>query len=77
MTRTQYGNTPWGKWFLEMLSDYDDAGRLSRGKTYANTGKVNALVINENSVGAKVKGKPKQFRLLLNTRFRLLCKKRK
>lgn len=56
MARTQYGTTPWGEWFLDMLKSYDDAGRLSRGKTYANTGKVTSLVITECSVAAKVKG---------------------
>ena len=58
MARQTYGTTPWGAWFLEMLKAYDDSGRLSRGKTYANTGKVNSLVVNGQTAGAKVKGKP-------------------
>ncbi|UTC67050.1 MULTISPECIES: DEAD/DEAH box helicase [unclassified Treponema] len=56
MARQSYGTTPWGAWFLEMLKAYDDSGRLSRGKTYANTGKVNSLVVNGQTAGAKVKG---------------------
>lgn len=56
MARTKYGTTPWGKWFLEMLDAFDDSGRLARGKSYANTGKVSSLIIKENSVAAKVKG---------------------
>ena len=56
MARQTYGTTPWGAWFLEMLKAYDDSGRLSRGKTYANTGKVNSLVVNGQTAGAKVKG---------------------
>nr|WP_252723503.1 hypothetical protein [Treponema pedis] len=56
MTRINYGTTPWGEWFLDMLKSYDDSGRLSRGKTYANTGKVTSLVVKERTVAAKVKG---------------------
>ncbi|WP_024467311.1 DEAD/DEAH box helicase [Treponema pedis] len=56
MTRIHYGTTPWGEWFLDMLKSYDDSGRLSRGKTYANTGKVTSLVVKERTVAAKVKG---------------------
>ena len=56
MVRQSYGTTPWGEWFLDMLKSYDDSGRLSRGKTYANTGKVTSLVIKERSAAAKVKG---------------------
>lgn len=52
----EYGTTPWGQWFLEMLSCYNFSARLQRGKTYANTGKVQSIVVKERSVAAKVKG---------------------
>ena len=55
--KNTYGVTAWGQWFLEMLSAYNTAGRLNRGKTYANTGKVQSLVINERSAAAKVAGR--------------------
>lgn len=54
--RVTYGNTVWGKLFLDILSTYDDPGRLQRGRTYANTGKVKELKIEGVKVTAKVKG---------------------
>ena len=56
MARSKYGTTPWGAWFLRMLESYDGDGRVSRGKSYANTGKVDSLVITGNKVAARVAG---------------------
>ena len=56
MARSKYGTTPWGAWFLRMLGSYDGEGRVSRGKSYANTGKVDSLVITGNKVAARVAG---------------------
>lgn len=56
MASKQYGTTAWGAWFLKMLSRYDGSGRLSRGKTYANTGKVTSLHVDGQRVVAKVSG---------------------
>ena len=56
MARSKYGMTPWGAWFLRMLESYDGNGRVSRGKSYANTGKVDSLVITGNKVAARVAG---------------------
>ena len=56
MARSKYGTTPWGAWFLRMIESYDGDGRVSRGKSYANTGKVNSLVITGNKVAARVAG---------------------
>ena len=56
MARSKYGTTPWGAWFLRMLESYDGEGRVSRGKSYANTGKVDSLVITGNKVAARVAG---------------------
>jgi superfamily II DNA or RNA helicase len=52
----KYGITPWGRWFAEALADFDESGRLSRGKSYANTGKVPELRFEGCSAIAKVKG---------------------
>ncbi|WP_304226360.1 DEAD/DEAH box helicase [Gracilinema caldarium] len=52
----QYGTTPWGAWFVEVLGTYGIDARLQRGKTYANTGKVLSLIIQNRKVTAKVKG---------------------
>ena len=57
MARSKYGMTPWGAWFLRMIESYDGDGRVSRGKTYANTGKVDSLVIQNNKVAARVAGR--------------------
>ena len=56
MARSKYGTMPWGAWFLRMLESYDGNGRVSRGKSYANTGKVDSLVITGNKVAARVAG---------------------
>ena len=47
MARSKYGMTPWGAWFLRMIESYDGDGRVSRGKSYANTGKVDSRKLKE------------------------------
>ena len=54
--RKTYGNTWWGRSWIEALEQIDDA-RLKRGKTYANTGKVLNLDVSDNVVAARVSGK--------------------
>ncbi|MDR0872643.1 MAG: SWIM zinc finger family protein, partial [Prevotellaceae bacterium] len=56
MAQKQYGVTPWGKWFLDTLFSFGYEERLARGKSYANTGKVEALNISDGKVTAKIKG---------------------
>ncbi len=56
MVVKQYGTTLWGDEFLEAIERSTDSGRLSRGKTYANTGKVYAVELDKNGINAKVKG---------------------
>ncbi|PIE98165.1 MAG: helicase [Treponema sp.] len=56
MARNKYGTTPWGKWFLKMLSNYDGSGRLTRGRTYANTGRVENIKISGRVISSRVKG---------------------
>lgn len=53
---SSFGLTPWGRWFVEALDGYDESGRLSRGKSYANTGKVSQLDFEGCAAIAKVKG---------------------
>ena len=58
MTRGyDYGLTPWGRWFAEALDGFDENGRLSRGKSYADTGKVLELAVESKLVVAQVKGR--------------------
>ncbi len=56
MARKKYGTTAWGAWFLDMLASYDGDGRLNRGKSYANTGKVDSVHISGRRVAARVAG---------------------
>ncbi|MCL2129712.1 MAG: SWIM zinc finger family protein, partial [Treponema sp.] len=55
--KNQYGVTPWGSWFLDVLDSYEMGARLDRGRTYANTGKVLSLELEPGRAIAKVKGK--------------------
>lgn len=54
-TRKTYGNTWWGKKWIEALERID-SNRLARGKTYANTGKVQNIKISQGSLKARVQG---------------------
>jgi superfamily II DNA or RNA helicase len=54
---TTFGTTAWGRWFAESLEAFDENGRLSRGKSYANTGKVFELEAEGRTVRAKVEGR--------------------
>ncbi|MDR0624153.1 MAG: SWIM zinc finger family protein, partial [Treponema sp.] len=61
MARQNYGATPWGKWFIEVLDSYEMGARLDRGRSYANTGKVLSLEIEDGKAAAKVKGHYRPF----------------
>lgn len=56
MARVQYGTTIWGGEFLKAIEKETDSGRLSRGKTYANTSKVYDVVLQSKTISAKVTG---------------------
>jgi uncharacterized Zn finger protein/superfamily II DNA or RNA helicase len=56
-----YGITPWGRRFAEALDGFDVGGRLSRGASYANTGKVLSLNAGDCFVEARVKGRSRPF----------------
>ena len=51
-----YGTTLWGAEFLKAIEYETDRGRLSRGKTYANTGKIYDIELKAKSISAKVRG---------------------
>ncbi|MCC7553840.1 MAG: DEAD/DEAH box helicase [Methanobacteriaceae archaeon] len=51
-----YGKTWWGEKWLDAVEGVDFTNRIPRGKTYANTGKVYDIQINDNIVTAKVEG---------------------
>ncbi|MCL2480062.1 MAG: SNF2-related protein, partial [Treponema sp.] len=54
--KNQYGVTPWGSWFVDVLDSYEMGERLNRGRTYANTGRVLSLELDAGRAVAKVKG---------------------
>jgi uncharacterized Zn finger protein len=56
MGRIEYGQTWWGKQWLNALTAVDWDNRLPRGKTYANNGSVRHFEIGENKIAAKVQG---------------------
>lgn len=63
-TRKTYGNTWWGKQWLQTMTDIDYSNRLPRGKTYANKGLVKDLEIMGNIISAKVQGSdPKPYKV--------------
>jgi superfamily II DNA or RNA helicase len=57
MGNNDYGRSPWGRWFIEVLDSYSMGERLNRGRNYARGGKVLSLSIKGRRVSARVKGK--------------------
>lgn len=56
MVKVSYGTTFWGNEFLEEIYNKTDSNRLSRGKTYANTGKIYNVKLKEKNISARVVG---------------------
>ena len=56
MARKSYGTTVWGQAFLRAIERETDSGRLSRGRSYANTGRVYDIKLKAKQIEAKVAG---------------------
>ena len=56
MARKNYGTTIWGEAFLKAIERETDSGRLSRGRSYANSGKVYDIKLKPPRIEAKVRG---------------------
>lgn len=58
MARTEYGTTWWGRQWLLALTHIDYDNRIPRGKTYANTGRVESFKLDlaKHIVKARVTG---------------------
>lgn len=54
--RKSYGNTWWGKQWLNALNRIDFSNRLPRGRTYANKGMARDIEIDGNKISANVEG---------------------
>lgn len=52
----QFSRTWWGQRFLAALERIMDAGRLSRGRSYARGGKVKSFAIQDGVITAQVRG---------------------
>lgn len=53
---SKFSRTWWGKKFIAVLEQFSDAGRLSRGRSYASNGKVKSFEIKDGIVTAQVRG---------------------
>jgi len=62
--RKKYGNTWWGKKWLNALNNIDYSNRLPRGRTYANKGLARKVMILRNRVTAEVSGsRPRPYKV--------------
>jgi len=52
----KFSRSWWGQNFIAALEQFTDAGRLSRGRSYASGGKVKSFDIKDGIVTAQVKG---------------------
>jgi SNF2 family DNA or RNA helicase/uncharacterized Zn finger protein len=54
--KSSFGQTWWGKQWINVLEGMDQSGRLARGRTYANNGSVVSIDFDKNTIKAKVRG---------------------
>jgi uncharacterized Zn finger protein len=52
----QFSRTWWGKRFIAALEQFTDPGRLGRGRSYANNGRILDYTLANGKVTAKVRG---------------------
>ena len=48
--------TWWGQRFTEALEQFTDIGRLSRGRAYANNGRIESWKLEGHAVEARIRG---------------------
>jgi len=58
--RGQFGQSWWGKRWVEVLESFDIGARLGRGRSYARSGQVVSIAIEKGLVTAKVQGSRRQ-----------------
>ncbi|MBO0856142.1 MAG: SWIM zinc finger family protein [Nocardia sp.] len=67
--RGAFATTWWGRAFLAAIEEVADAGRLTRGRTYARSGQVVSYHIESGAVAAEVQGsQPRPFTSVLTLR---------
>ncbi|HLO85523.1 MAG TPA: SWIM zinc finger family protein [Nostocaceae cyanobacterium] len=52
----KFTRTWWGERFINALEEFTDSGRLQRGRSYANNGKIIHFEMEENHISAMVRG---------------------
>jgi uncharacterized Zn finger protein len=52
----RFSRTWWGQRFIAALEEFTDAGRLSRGRAYANNGRIIEHTVTSGAVSARVRG---------------------
>jgi len=57
----KFSKTWWGEKFINALEQIIDSGRLSRGRTYARTGRILNFHLSEDKITAKVRGKKNPY----------------
>ena len=64
--RKTYGNTWWGKQWLNSLDAIDNENRLPRGRSYANIGAARRIKIKGNLITAQVDGsRPRPYQVTI------------
>ncbi|WP_280274746.1 SWIM zinc finger family protein [Nocardia wallacei] len=67
--RGSFARTWWGRSFIEAVEQVADAGRLTRGRTYARSGQVVTYHVEPGAVTAEVQGsQPRPFTSVLTLR---------
>ncbi|HEY9698560.1 MAG TPA: SWIM zinc finger family protein [Trichocoleus sp.] len=53
---SQFSKTWWGQKFIAALEQFTDSGRLSRGRSYANSNRIRSFEIKDGIVTARIRG---------------------
>lgn len=61
--RKKFGETWWGKRWVENLSKYEDDQRMARGRAYARADKVKKFEINKGKITAVVQGSSGKYKV--------------
>jgi uncharacterized Zn finger protein len=63
-TRGSFGESWWGKRWIEVLESFDLGGRLQRGRSYARRGQVLSIEVDIGAAEAKVQGsRPEPYKV--------------
>ena len=66
--RKKFGETWWGKKWVEILSEFEYDQRMSRGRAYARADRVKNFIISEGKISAVVKGSSGNYKVNISFR---------